>query len=172
MCGVSICVGCVSWFPGCYSAAWFAFLLSSGWRAELFSMWESDVHACWARERNEQPAWTSTATMASIVAGLQVEIALSATRNAKESFSVHLDLDRAPLSQTIQHSRSVMCPLHAEMSGALFPICTLAECSTCGKHFSPHRRIAWVRRWGACPFCNGRELIIRDSLRKELVESA
>jgi hypothetical protein len=170
--GVSTRVGRVSWFPGVDSAACFACLLSSGRRAELFSLWESDVHACWARERKEQPAWTSTATMASIVAGLQVEIALSATKNTKESFSVHLDLDGVPLSQTIQHSCSVGCPLHTEMSGALFPICTLAECSTCGKQFSPLRRIAWVRRWGACPFCNGRELIIRDSLRNEMVESA
>ena len=170
--GVSTRVGRVSWFPGVDSAACFACLLSSGRRAELFSMWESDVHACWARERNEQPAWTSSATMASIVAGLQVEIALSAIKNTKESFSVRLDLDRVPLSQTIQHSCSVRCPLHAEMPGALFPICTLAECSTCGKQFSPHRRIAWVRRWGSCPFCNGRELIIRDSLRNEMVESA
>jgi adenylyltransferase/sulfurtransferase len=170
--GVSTRVGRVSWFPSVDSAACFACLLSSVRRAELFSLWESDVHACWARERNEQRTWTSTATMASIVAGFQVEIALSATKHTKGSFSVHFDLDRAPLSQTIQHSRSLGCPLHVEMSGAVFPICTLAECSTCGKQFSPHRRIAWVRRWGACPFCNGRELIIRDSLRNELVESA
>jgi molybdopterin-synthase adenylyltransferase len=170
--GMSTRVGRVSWFPGIDSAACFACLLSSRRRARLFSMWESDVHACWARERNEQLAWTSTATMASIVAGLQVEIALSATKNTKESFSVHLDLDKMPLSQTVQHSRSVMCPLHAEMSGSLFPICTLAECSTCGQQFSPHQRNAWVRRWGSCPFCNGRELIIRNSLRNERIESA
>jgi molybdopterin/thiamine biosynthesis adenylyltransferase len=168
--GVSTSMGRVSWFPGNETAACFACLLPGRRRAELFSVWESDIHACWASEPKEKPAWTSTATMASIVAGLQVEIAASAAEKATEAFSVHLDLDREQLCQTIQYRRSADCPLHIEVSGVPFPICTLAECRMCGRQFSPNRRIAWVRRWGACPSCQSREVIVRESLREEVVE--
>jgi len=168
--GVSTRMGRVSWFPGDRAAACFACLLPSKRRAELLTAWESDIHACWARKPQEEPAWTSTATMASIVAGLQVEITVSAGEKTTEAFSVHLDLDQAPLCRTIQHQRSADCPLHAEVSGVPFPICTLAECRTCGRKFSPNRRIAWLRRWGACPSCESRRLIIRESLREEVME--
>lgn len=167
--GTSTRVGRVSWFPGIDTAACFACLLSGKRRAELFSIWESDVHACWAGEPHEQPAWTSTATMASIVAGLQIEVALSAAGKTKKAFSTHLDLDQVPISQTIYHHRSSECPLHAEISGITFPVCTLAECETCGKQFSPGQRISWVRRWAVCPSCGGRELAIRTSLRNKLI---
>ncbi len=167
--GISTRVGRVSWFPGDHSAACFACLLTSGRRAALFSIWESDVHACWARDPSEENMWTSTATMASIVAGLQVELAISSAKSAGEAFSVHVDLDRSPVSQTIQHRRGVECPLHADLPGAPFPVCTRAECGTCGSQFSPGRRIAWMRRWWACPRCGSRDLLIRDSVRGEQV---
>jgi molybdopterin-synthase adenylyltransferase len=170
--GISTRVGRVSWFPGRPSAACFACLLPGRRRAALFSMWESDVYVCWAREESEESRWTSTATMASIVAGLQVELATSAQKKAEGAFSVHLDLDREPVSQTIQHRRGAECPLHAEVPGAPFPVCTRAECGTCGSEFSPGRRIAWMRRWGSCPTCGGRDLIVRDSLRGERVGSS
>jgi len=163
--GMSTRMGRVSWFPSNEAAACFACLLSSKRRAELFSVWESDVHACWAAELTEEHAWTSTPTMASIVAGLQVETALSAADKASEAFSVLLDLDQAQLCRTIQHRCSVDCPLHAEISGAPFPICTHAECRICRREFFPNWRIAWLRRWGTCPSCESRELIVRESSR-------
>ncbi len=163
-------MGRVSWFPGNDAAACFACLLSSRRRAELFTVWESDIQACWARKPKEESTWTSTATMASIVAGLQVEIAASAAKKEKEAFSIHLDLDQDLLCRTIQHRRSTDCPLHTKVSGVLFPICTLAECRVCAREFSPNRRIAWVRRWGTCPYCKSRELIIRKSLREDVLE--
>jgi len=169
--GTSTRVGRVSWFPAVNSAACFACLLTSRRRAELFNICESDVHACWARESNRQSAWTSTPTMASIVAGLQIEVALSTIGKAKEAVSVHLDLDQAPISHTIQHRRSSGCPLHDEAFGLTFPVCTLAECDTCGTLFSPNRRIAWVRRWAVCPSCGSHALMIRDSLRDQLIGS-
>jgi len=169
--GTSTRVGRVSWFPATDSAC-FACLLTSRRRAELFSMWESDVHACWAHKQNEQPSWTSTSTMASIVAGLQVEVALSAVGKNKDAFSMHLDLDQVPAFRTIQHHRSADCPLHDEISGITFPVCTLAECSTCRRQFSPNRRIAWIRRWAVCPSCDSRELVIRQSVRDALIGSA
>jgi adenylyltransferase/sulfurtransferase len=168
--GISTRVGRVSWFPG-DGAACFACLLTSKRRATLLNIWESDVHACWADEQEKRDGWTSTATMASIVGGLQVEIALSAAKGTKESFSIHLDVDQSPVCQTIQHSRSVECPFHDEVSGAQFPICTLAECGACNRQFSPNRRIAWVRRRGACPFCGSRNILIRDSMWNELTGS-
>lgn len=175
--GTSIRVGRVSWFPGIASAACFACLLSSRRRAALLSIGESDVHACWAGGPSEEAKWTSTATMASIVAGLQVETALSAAKEKiNEAFSLHLDLDRADAFRTIQHRRSVECPLHDDApgiaSGAPFPICTLAECGACGRQFSPNRRIGWIRRWGTCPSCGSSDLIVRNSLRGEPVEIA
>lgn len=161
--GTSTRVGRVSWFPGARSAACFACLLSSKRRAELLSLWESQVHACWAHEENVDGAWTSTPTMASIVGGLQVELAISSIKNADSSFSVHLDLDQAPISRTIQHHRSVECPLHDEPPDTLFPICTHAVCGQCGRQSSPDQRIAWIRRRGTCPACGCRELIVRES---------
>jgi molybdopterin/thiamine biosynthesis adenylyltransferase len=169
--GTSTKVGRVSWFPGAPSAACFACLLSGKRRAELFNAWESDVHACWTHEPSGHGTWTSTPTMASIVAGLQVEFAVSAMKSGVEAFSVHLDLDQAPFSRTVQHRRSVECPLHDEVPEVLFPICTRAECGQCARQFSPDRRIGWVRRWGACPSCGSRNLIIRDSRREELTGS-
>ncbi len=168
--GVSTSMGRVSWFPGNNAAACFACLLPGRRRAELLTVWESDIHACWARKPKEEPAWTSTATMASIVAGLQVEIAASAAEKAKEAFSAHLDLDQERLCRTVQHRRSADCPFHTKVFGVPFPICTLAECRICSREFSPNRRIAWVRRWGVCPSCGSHELIIRESLREEVME--
>lgn len=166
--GTSTRMGRVSWFPGTRSTACFACLLSSRRRAALFSIWESEVHACWAREADAEDTWTSTPTMASIVAGLQVELAISAIKNANEAFSVHLDLDPAPSSRTIQHYRSGDCPLHVEATDTLFPICTRAECDQCSNQFSPDRRIGWVRRWGTCPACGSRKLIIRGTRNDHL----
>ena len=166
--GTSTRVGRVSWFPGIPSAACFACLLSGKRRAALLSAWESDVHACWAREHDGEGTWTSTPTMASIVAGLQVEFAISAMKSITETFSVHIELDQAPASRTVQHRRSVECPLHDEVPEALFPICTRAECGQCNKQFAPDRRIGWVRRRGACPSCGSRNLIMRESRREEL----
>lgn len=158
--GTSTRVGRVSWFPGTRSAACFSCLLSSRRRAALLSTWESEVYACWASETDAEDTWISTPTMASIVAGLQVELAVSAIKSADSSFSMHLDLDQAPVSRTIQHPRSAECPLHIEAPNTLFPICAHAECEQCGRQFSPNRRIGWVRRWGACPSCRSRELIV------------
>ena len=166
--GTSTRVGRVSWFPGTRSAACFACLLSSRRRAALLSLWESQVHACWAHGAEVESTWTSTPTMASIVAGLQVELAISAIKKADSSFSVHLDLDQAPLSRTIQHHCSVECPLHVEAPDTLFPICTHAECRQCGRQSSPDRRIGWLRRWGTCPACGSRELIVRESRYDQL----
>jgi len=166
--GTSTRVGRVSWFPNFSSAACFACLLSNKRRAELLSIWESDIHACWVTGRAEQPEWTSTPSMASIIAALQTEITLSNIEKNSQAFSLHLDLDRTPAVQTIQHPRSIDCPFHDEMPEILFPICARAQCDTCGQHFSPNQRIAWVRRRGTCPSCGSHALILHQSLDKNL----
>ncbi len=168
--GTSTRLGRVSWFPGADTAACFACLLTNRRRAELFSTWESKVHACWVPEPHSQSVWTSTPTMSSIVAGLQIETALSSIQK-KEAFSTHLDLDQASISQTIYHPCSTECPLHIERSDIIFPICTLAECRSCGRQFSPDRRISWVRRWAVCPSCGSNELAVRSSVRDEMIVS-
>lgn len=169
--GLSNRVGRVSWFPSTGSVACFACLLTGRRRAELFSIWESQVHSCWTREQDERDAWTSTPTMSSIVADLQVKLAIFPKEHREEAFSIHLDLDRTAASQTIQHRRSAECPLHTQVPGVPFPICTRAECRTCGGQFSPDQRVGWVRRWGKCSLCGSHDLIIRDSMRNELVDS-
>jgi adenylyltransferase/sulfurtransferase len=164
--GISIRVGRVSWLPGGESTACFACLLTAKRRAELLSMWESDVKACWVENAHEQSTWTSTPAMASIVAGLQIETAIAAKTRGADAFTVHLDLDRVPISETIRHRRSAECPFHEEMPEALFPICTRAECGACGTESYPGRRIGWLRRWGTCQSCGGRDLLVRETLHE------
>jgi adenylyltransferase/sulfurtransferase len=115
--------------------------------------------------------------MASIVAGLQMEIALASTGSErvcreKDAFTLHVDLDGNPMMQKIEHRRSAECPLHEVTDGDVFPVCTLAECSACGAGFAPLRRVAWVRRRGVCPRCGNGAPIIRESASNALVESA
>jgi molybdopterin-synthase adenylyltransferase len=162
--GLSTRVGRVSWFPASSSSACFCCLLTGKRRAALLSLGESHVHACWAGGSVSETSWTSTPTMASMVAALQVETALSSVeRGDDEAFSIRLDLDNTPLSTTILHSLSSSCPLHDDVPQVLFPLCTLAECTGCGTKFSPDRRIGWVRRWSTCPSCGSHDLHIRES---------
>jgi hypothetical protein len=161
--GTSTRLGRVSWFPHWRSAACFACLLSSRRRASLLSLWESDVHACWAEEVEDRSSWTSTATMTSLISSLQIDLAVSSSADKRDAFSIHLDLDRAQTMERIRHSRSDVCPFHDELLGELFPVCTLAACSACGAQFSPQRRVGWIRRWGSCPSCGVGSLLIRES---------
>ena len=174
--GTSLRVGRVTWFPAMSpareTAACFGCLLNVRRRAELLSTWESAVHACWAGAEKQESAWTSTPMMASIVAGVQVEIALANTDSEKDAFTLHVDLDGNPMMQRIKHRRSAECPLHEAVYGEVFPVCTLAECLTCGAEFAPMRRVAWVRRRGVCPRCGNKAPIIRKSASEVLVESA
>jgi adenylyltransferase/sulfurtransferase len=170
--GTSTRVGRVSWFPPTESAACFACLLSGRRRAELLSMWESDVHSCWAQTHENQGGWRSSPTMASLVAALQVELAGVEKTRETASYTVRIDLDRSPLSERVEHRQSRNCPLHEVPPGILFPICTLAECAACGRQFQPHRRIAWVRRHGMCPGCGSRDLIVCQRVHDAVFESA
>jgi adenylyltransferase/sulfurtransferase len=170
--GTSLRVGRVSWFPFGDNSACFACLLSARRRAQLLSQWDSTVHACWVGAETEAPAWTSTPAMASIVAGLQMEIAHAKTGREKDSFSLQLNLDRDPMVSTVRHTRSAACPLHGQTDGAVFPVCTLAECAACGAEFAPGRRVAWVRRRGVCPLCGRGAPIVRKTVCEERLESA
>ncbi|WP_158942857.1 ThiF family adenylyltransferase [Granulicella sp. S190] len=169
--GTSTQLGRVSWFPHERSAACFACLLSSRRRASLLSAWESDVHACWSEETEERSSWTSAARMTSLVSSLQIDVAVSTSTSKCDAFSIHLDLDRQEIAEKIRHSRSDVCPLHDELSGELFPVCTRAACIACGAQFFPQRRVGWVRRWGSCPACGAGSLLIKES-RHDFAESA
>lgn len=169
--GTSLRVGRVSWFRAGNDTACFACLLSSRRRAQLLSEWESTVHACWAGTEREAPGWTSTKEMASMVARLQVEVALAAAGTRGNSFSVQLDLDRSPVANTVQHMRSAACPLHEPAEGVVFPVCTLAECAECGTVFAPMRRVAWVRRHGVCPRCGQGQPSVRGTASEGLTGS-
>lgn len=174
--GTSLRMGRATWlpaaFPGRETAACFGCLLSGRRRAELLSAWESAIHACWAGAETGERAWTSAPTMASIVAGLQIEIALASKRREQDAFSLHIDLDGSPMMQRIEHRRSVSCPLHEPVDGELFPLCMLAECAACGEEFAPMRRVAWVRRRGVCPRCGNEALLVRGSAAEALTGSA
>lgn len=176
--GRSLRVGRVTWLPamlpGREMAACFGCLLSGRRRAELLSAWESAIHACWADAeiKKNDHAWTSTPTMASIAAGLQLEAALASKSNESDAFSIHIDLDGVPMMQRIEHRRSAECPLHEAVDGGVFPVCTHAECSVCGTEFAPMRRVAWVRRRGMCPQCGNGALIVRKSVYESVAGSA
>jgi molybdopterin-synthase adenylyltransferase len=170
--GTSLRVGRTTWFPatipGHQAAACFGCLLSGQRRAEILSTWESEVHACWAGPEigKNQHAWASTPTMASIVAALQLEIALASACKENNAFTLHIDLDGSPMMQRIEHKRSPECPLHEAADDDVFPVCTHAECSVCGAELAPMRRVAWVRRYGMCSQCGNGALIIRKSVRE------
>lgn len=176
--GTSLRVGRATWFPAMTSrheaVACFGCLLSGRRRAELLSAWESAIYACWAGSEVEKSelAWTSTPTMASIAAALQLEIALASAGKEKSAFTLHVDLDGVPMMQRIEHKCSVECPLHETVDGGMFPVCTHAECSVCGAEFAPMRRVAWVRRHGVCPQCRSGAPIIRKSMHEAPVGSA
>lgn len=174
--GTSLRMGRVTWFPSAsperQAAACFGCLLSGRRRAELLSELESTVHGCWAGANAEQHVWASTPTMASIVAALQIEIALASVGREKNAFSLHMDLNGTPMTQRIEHRRSMECPLHEAVSGEVFSVCALAECSVCGAEFAPMRRVAWVRRRGVCPQCGNGGLLVRKSVSDALAGSA
>jgi adenylyltransferase/sulfurtransferase len=164
--GTEVRVGRVSWFPGDRSAACFACLLTARRRAALLISWESDVKACWADNERDVGVWTSTRAMACHVADLQLQTALENFANGTEAFSIRLDLDRDPASESIDHRRSTECPFHDTMPEVLFPICTRAQCRGCGIQFSPGKRIGWLRRWAICPSCGSRDLFVCESRHK------
>lgn len=158
--GTSLRVGRVSWLPG-GSQACFSCLLSSERRAVLLSFWESDVHACWAGEIFREHKWVSTPAMAAMIAAIQIDTAFRA-QITEPGFSIALDLDQPAPVRRFAHPKSSNCPFHgaARKDSFAFPICTTAQCRSCGSQFNPNRRIAWLRRHGTCPACGSPELAI------------
>jgi hypothetical protein len=111
---------------------------------------------------------------------------------ASSSFTastIEIRLDsHAELSRFVTHT-SPECPLHApaEQSDARlphpqasarelldaqgaesidldWPICVAAKCTKCGQDWQPMRRVAWLRRFGACPGCGSRNILENENL--------
>ncbi len=173
--GTSVRMGRVSWFPAAAGhikqTACFACLLSASRRATLLSLGESPVHACWMepdpQQPHQQPRWSSSPTVCSMVAALQVEVAMTSQDLSQPAHTIHLDLDRDPITWTTRHPRSADCPLHARAGDLPFPICVLARCLACGQRFAPRARLGWVRSRGCCPHCGARQLEVLEIDRSE-----
>ena len=105
--------GRVAWLPG-GSAACYLCQLGEAKRAELLSFSLAGSQSCFA-ERPDDPILPSTPTMASIVAGLQVDLGLrlAMARDAVDARAWELSL---PLPETAWRSftipRSIDCPWH------------------------------------------------------------
>jgi molybdopterin-synthase adenylyltransferase len=162
--GTSLHVGRVSWFPHDrnWQSACFACLLSARRRAELLQFWHADNHSCSGSPQSLMPAWTSTsATVKRVTRAQAMAAARAVTRQtAWPAQTLQIDLDTQPCVQRIHHLRSEDCPFHDEdiLRGELFPRCSKAICLHCGIAASTSARIGWLRQWGRCEQCGGRQV--------------
>ncbi len=170
--------GRAAWFPAESSSACYCCQLSEDRRAEVLSMTCSPVLSClWSPENLDMP---STPTMASVVAGMAIDLAFrhGLSRKQEQSFAWDIDLDSPP--ELRQHSliRSVTCPFHdfpasdvlteldhdapfqhsltalgAQAIQLDWPVATDATCLSCHHNWQPLCRLGWLRRYGKCPRC-------------------
>jgi hypothetical protein len=121
--------GRVAWLPG-DAAACYLCQLGEARRAELLSLSLAASESCSA-DRSGDPILPSTPTMASIIAGLQVDLglrlALTASELPAQAAQAHAWELSLPLPETTWHSfdipRSADCPWHgANDALALIPL--------------------------------------------------
>ena len=169
--------GRVTWFPGRHAAC-FSCLLTPERRAGLLATAHSATRSCLNGAEEPDGVRTSTPTLASVVAALQVEIGLrSLELGTTECSSTSIVLEPAPVIDRIVHPRSHACPWHgpllrrvsaagvespaallARLSEAAtlvldYPICTGAQCQKCGYNWQPMHRLQRFRRSADCPRC-------------------
>jgi len=183
--------GRAAWFPAETNAACYCCQLSENRRAEILSLTCSPVLSCrWAEENRDMP---STPTMASVVAGMAVDLAFRHGLFAKEesSFAWEIDLGNPPglVRHVLSHSST--CPFHdlsssntlvelaynepfqnsltsldADAFELDWPIAIHATCLRCHHRWQPLRRMAWVRRYGRCQQCRESARIRYEAIDK------
>ena len=110
-------------------------------------------------------------------------------RSDRQSRTIEISLGSAPVLRQFVTPSSKGCPFHdavprprfalphpratgrelldSESAAAVeldWPICTMARCLDCGSDWRPMRRVAWLRRYGACPRCASRRILETETV--------
>ncbi|WP_446743869.1 ThiF family adenylyltransferase [Silvibacterium acidisoli] len=173
--GTSLHVGRVSWFPHDrdLQSACFTCLLSARRRAELLQFWQAENHSCSRSTQPLDPTWSSTSETVKRIAKVQAMAAARAgTRRSRwPSQTLQIDLGAKQRVHRIHHLHSEDCPFHDNdvFRGELFPRCSRAVCSSCGTTVPTSVRVGWLRNWGRCDQCGGRQ--VPDDARQFVTEA-
>jgi molybdopterin/thiamine biosynthesis adenylyltransferase len=177
--GHAVWSGRVAWLPG-GPAACFLCQISAARRAELLSLSLAAAQSCATPALDTSPV-PSTPTMASIVAGLQIDLGLRLHLTPQSHLQARAWELSLPLPETTWTSftipRSADCPWHdpdPDLTLAALPmdvpmreslgtdtleldwtLCLRARCATCRHLWSPLVRVAILRRHTTCPHCHG-----------------
>jgi ThiF family protein len=185
--------GRVSFFPG-RGAACFCCKLPPQRRREVLTTAQSRGNSCWADTSipivSSTPTMAAIFGALQVDFGLRSLLELrNAAPAGRNSSTIEIRLDSHPeLTRFVTHI-SPECPLHApaEQAGARlphaqatarelleaqgaqsieldWPICVAAKCTKCGQDWQPMRRVAWLRRFGACPGCGSRNILENENL--------
>jgi adenylyltransferase/sulfurtransferase len=119
------------------------------------------------------------------------ELAKSDRKNKsdRQSHTIEISLGSAPALQQFATPLSKRCPLHdaaplrrfalphprasardllesegAETVDLDWPMCTTARCLDCGSDWQPMRRVAWLRRHGACLRCRSHRILETETV--------
>jgi hypothetical protein len=186
--------GRVSFFRGRGSAC-YCCKLPPVRRRELLTTAQSRGNACWGETvvaiLSSTPTMASIIGALQVDFGLRCLLDLQNSPQcyfAAPTIEIRLDA-HAELTRFVTHI-SPDCPLHtpaehpdarlphpqatarelldaqgAEAIELDWPICVAAKCIQCGKDWQPMRRVAWLRRFGACPGCGSRQILENENLR-------
>jgi adenylyltransferase/sulfurtransferase len=185
--------GRVSFFPG-RGAACFCCKLSPQRRREVLTTAQSRGNSCWAETvipvLPSTPTMAAIFGALQVDFGLRCLLDLQhAPAGSFEALTIELRLDQHPeLTRFVTHI-TPQCPLHgpaqqpeaqlphphatarelldahgAEAIDLDWPICVAARCTKCHKDWQPMRRVAWLRRFGACPDCGSRHILENENL--------
>jgi len=186
--------GRMSYFPGAKGAC-YGCLLSPQKRRELLQSWQATLRPCTGGEASVDEVLSSTPTMASVVAAMQVELGLrylfeDRSQTTVESRSLEVRLHPTASMTEYRTRVSESCPFHECTEGELiessdpqatieevlnqaaadflvldWPICTKAECLSCHHQWLPMQRLAAIRRRGHCPACGSGNLLELETVR-------
>jgi molybdopterin-synthase adenylyltransferase len=172
-----------AWFAPTTEAACYLCLLSETKRAEILTLAHSIRQSCTTIKENIDTP--STPTMASVIAGMAIDLAFQICLPADQNTSMAWDinLDNCPTLTSIALRKSANCPFHTfpdkhslielnyDSSFQLslqnlglaaieldWPIVSEMRCEQCGKRLYPMKRLAWIRRHGRCSSCGSPRL--------------
>lgn len=184
--------GRVSFFPGRVGAC-FCCKLPPARRREILTTAHSRGNSCWADTivpiLPSTPTMAAIFGALQVDFGLRCLLDLKQQPSTSAAATIEIRLDKhAELTRFATHI-SPGCPLHglatqsdaclpypqatarelldaqnAEAIELDWPICVSARCTRCGKDWQPMRRVAWLRRFGACPECGSRQILENENL--------
>lgn len=185
--------GRVSFFAG-QGAACFFCKLSPRRRREILLHAQSVPNSCWGSAGTgsvpSTPTMAGIIGSMQVDIGIRSLFELRGS-TAPEFLSWTLELSMGATLEMKRFSTrmSASCPFHIRQKPALvalphakasarelldsagmqtveldWPICVSAYCIECGAAWNPSRRVAWLRRQGKCPVCQGRRVLEKENL--------